>query len=613
MTILATILVACVAQTHQSTTSLPGVPGATPRPRPAIATVEGATPLQAIGLYDAKTGQFFRRRLAPEVAGIVGLELLPIDHVGRSELTSQIPGSPRLRTDVAGASRLELPENGGTLYHYRSVNAGQWTYGVLHVGPDGVPRVALAQPALPGGAGPFLPWVAVGPHGRAVLVGTKREAGGDLIELDLVARTSTVRTSGVGPLTLGRDGLWLGETWGFGVSRDGIQRFARSPGAVSEVVPVLGGAPALWRGDAAMSLSRNAAVAVGGSSASALLPFVFGAQGPARRGATMPGRISPAGYAPDSTFGPFLAVSDDAATCAWRIELIDPFTQLPFQDMVVGRAAAAFPPVTVTGDTYLLDTLDEVGRVFFTRIGELLYAAGEPNDPTEGGLEAADVFGAVLDAAGTPSIRNVSATSGQTTMPFLTGIPLWTPAVVVLIDEDVALIHEDDARQLVALDLVTGTITVVLDQVREVLWVEGTGAQGGWCAAVERDSQMREMQIVGAASGTAFAVVLDSGTPATVYRGPVSPRSSSAAAVAYVRSDFGLEHVKVSRPDVGQTVSWSTSPGAITLPLSFVGSRRLAFTRQAGLNGDEQRVWSFLGSSADLVLNAPLRPSFLLR
>ncbi len=613
MTILAITLLSCLPLTQQSTTSLPGVPSATPRPRPAIATVEGATPLQAIGLYDAKTGVFTRRRLAPEVAGIVGLELLPIDHVGRSELTSQLPGSPRLRTDVAGASRLELPENGGTLYYYRSVNAAQWTYGVLHVGPDGVPRVALAQPALPGGAGPFLPSVAVGPHGRAVLVGTKREAGGDLIELDLIARSSTVRTSGVGPLTLGRDGLWLGETWGFGVSRYGIQRFARSQGAVSEVVPVVGGAPALWRGDAAMSPSRNAAVAVGGSSAGALLPFVFGAQGPARCGATAPARISPAGYAPDSTFGPFLAVSDDAATCAWRIELIDPFTQMPFQDVVVGRAAAAFPPVIVTGDMYLLDTLDEVGRVFFTRIGELLYAAGEPNDPTEGGLEGADVFGAVLDGAGTPSIRNVSATSGQTMMPFLTGIPLWTPAVVVLIDEDVALIHEDDARQLVALDLVTGTITVVLDQVREVLWVEGTGSQGGWCAAVERDTQMREMQVVGAASGTGLAVVLDSGTPATVYLGPVSPRSSPAAAVAYVRSDFGLEHVKVSRPDVAQTVTWSTSPGAITLPLSFVGSRRLAFTRQAGLNGDEQRVWSFLGSNADLVLNAPLRPSFLLR
>jgi hypothetical protein len=262
---------------------------------------------------------------------------------------------------------------------------------------------------------------------------------------------------------------------------------------------------------------------------------------------------------------------------------------------------------------YLLDTLDEVGRVFFTRIGELLYAAGEPNDPTEGGLEGADVFGAMLNAAGVPSIRNVSATSGQTTMPFLTGIPLWTPAVVVLIDEDVALIHEDDARQLVALDLVTGTVTVVLDQVREVLWVEGTGGQGAWCAAVERDTQVREMQVVGAPSATAFAVVLNSGTPATEYVGPVSPRGGTATAVGYVRRDFGLDRVLVSRPGVAQTVMWSTGPFAITLPLAFVDGRRLAFTRQAGLNGDEQRVWSYLGGNPDLVLAAPLRPSFLLR
>ncbi len=220
-----------------------------------------------------------------------------------------------------------------------------------------------------------------------------------------------------------------------------------------------------------------------------------------------------------------------------------------------------------------------------------------------------------MDAGGSISLQNVTQTSGDTTLPlFDQSVPTWTPARFVLLTPTVALIHDDDAKALVALDLEQSTRWLVLADVREVYWIESAGAPGragAWVAAIERDDAQRRQQIVAAGSALSSAVVLDQGSPTVEFRAPTAWRGANHA-VAYIRHEFGLEHLDVIQPAGLSRTRWSVTPGTFQPPIAFLGPRTLAFSRQAGGLGAEQRLWSFRGTPMDRALSGTIRPSLLL-
>ena len=562
-----------------------------------------------LGLFLASNGRDVTRFLPGPLAGSAGIQFLPLDFVGRTELTEQQPASPRLRSDIPGAARVVLPSGLGTIYRY--VRAGA-IYGFLQVDTSGMPRVALERPAAPGGADPFIPFVGIAPDARSILLATRPFAGGDLIEVDLISGTEQVRTIGSPPLDFDEDGLWLGQTFGFGVASTGIWRFARTQGADAAPVPVPSGAPAVWTGAATMSPRRTFAVAVAGPNANTTRPYVFAATGLARPAATAHMKLSGAGFAHDSTFGPFLAVTDDGSVAGWRVDDVVAPNGALSNEIFLGRPAMVSQAVAVTGDTYLIDTLTEVGRVFASVAGGIHYFAGEDNDPSEGGLESADLFEALLSPNGTVDVRNVSQTSGQSVPPFAGGIPTWSPARVVLLSPHVVLIHEDDDKRLIALDLLSGNSSTVLSSVREVQWIERTGASGAWCAAVERDSAGREFQVVGAAAPLAQAFVLDAGTPATIYRNRVL--SIEFGAVCFERVDPGASSLRVLSPTSGFHAVRSVTGEFYAAPFAFLGDRRVAFSSGPAPNALRQRVWPFMGNAfGEIAGHASPRNSLLVR
>ena len=578
------ILAALVPPQHVPAAPQLGLPA---RPLEFIVTLDSQASGPSLRLWDPATGHDESSRLGPILLGAVGIELLPLDATGRTELTEFLPGSGRSKGDA-----VFLPGNRGSIHRFRRPTPSGPRFGFIYAPFSGVPKVLFERSADPVGADPFVPFVALGPLGRGFAVATTLNAGGDLLELGVDSGAVILRTPGAVPHEFGRGGLMLGATWGFGVATDGIWRFQRGGSSAATVVPAPGGSNS-WTGEAAVSPRRAFGVALGVTSGTQGIPFAFGPSGPAFPAASVPSNLAGAGYAQDSSFGPFLAISDDARTVAWRVEGVTSHSGSVSNEVMVGRLGNPSVAAAASGDAFLADTIAEVGRVIPSPDGGILFAAGEPNDPTEGGLEAADLFKATMSSAGSLILENVSGSSGDLTVPF-TGTPTWTPARMVLVTPTVLLIQEDDAKQLLALDLSSGVVSLVLDSVREVEWIEVTSG-GGWCAAVERDTPNRERQLVGGSSIT--ATVLDAGGPATNFIAPALDPSHRF--VAYVRTDFGSSSLNIVEPGPGTRISTAV-PGATGIfgPLGFVGAAGLSFTALLPGGGRTVSQWDFAGTGA---------------
>ena len=545
----------------------------------------------------------------------VTVELLPLDVTGRAEPTDDAPGAARRRPVGPNAHALELPGGTGSLYRLRRRSGASESEGLLFVPTDGIPRIAVELPAQPAGADTFAPTVAVSADGRRVLVATTPAAGGDLIDVDLATGARRNRTGLTPPLDVAEASMFLGDGLAFAVTPDGVWRFDPAGPSQATLVGTLGAPPALWTRHAAISANRRHGVALAGASAAELVPYVFGVAGPAAPAATAPTAASGAGYAPDSTFGPFLAITDDGETVGWRAETTPAGAVEPVHDVFVARAAQGAPPNSPSGDLLLLDTLNEIGRVLSVRIGAIAYFAGEPNDPSEGGLESAELFEATVNAAGVVDrLRNVTGTSGQVTPPFLspTAIGTLTPLRVDVIAPAAALVFDDEVDDDEASDLVGGGIHTVLPGVRETLWVESVGAGGAWCAGVELDTANREFAVVGAPSAGAQAAVLDMGTPSTRYAPMATDRRSGRVAV--LRTDVGQDRALVVRPRLSSATTAAQTAPFLVGPMDFVGPHGLAFTQSSDPLGADgrQRIW-YDDTGATVELQAPARPSIVLR
>ena len=463
----------------------------------------GSTVAQ-VSVFEPTTGDLGNVRILDETgqnpdalpAPLQGIEILPIDFVGRTNFHILDPTRPRRFDDVPGAGRLRLPGGGGSLYQYRrpDLQGGLDAYGFFLVGSDGRARPVFELAAAPSNSSPFLERIAVPPGGDAFLVATSPEAEGDLYEVELETGSATLRTASIPPLDFRSYGLALMEGWGVGLSETGPLRFARTPGAQGEFVtfpitriararspfgprtPVIsdGGPPAWFGADVVTCADQSTVAIVAGDQPALAYVWTFQVTGEAVRASTVPQHISGAGFLPDTLVGPTLAISTDGSRVAYRVQ--EPVSREAFVRQL--EPTGTMPVIQVTADANFTDTLNDSGVISFMSADDAIILVGETdsNDPLQ--IDRADIY-RVAGIGGAITLANLTQTSGETTAPFLEAGDLDTgDGMFLLPDGSGLLIYEDPGGSsgLVRhVDLVTGVITEVINTLDDFGFIDRIG------------------------------------------------------------------------------------------------------------------------------------------
>ena len=446
--------------------------------------------------------------------GLDRVQLLGIEVNGRSELERFLPGKAWLETDVPG-SRVVLPLRRGSVYHYRRDVPGDGSlfgYFVVDAKGDAWPTYELQGTGLGFSTDPFLPRVAIAPDGLAMLVATTAAAGGDLIEVFLAQNGGfQSRTDIAPPLVIQEQSLRLQSGWGVATTQAGILRFPRPSLGEASLLTYAGTAPTWWSGDLAVSGNGSFAAAIASDTAPLGDVWVFGATGPALRASATAMPLSGAGFLPEASHGPYLAVSDDGLAAAWRIEGT---TREGFLAKVLPPVGQA--PQQVSSDQWFTDTLDELGQYRFKPGSRsLVMAVGAANSIAQPALESADFFSVELDDAGDPQFTNLTLTNGVAQPPFLVAPNLtpvgvsWTPA------QDAIFFHDDqggDQGKLVSFKPGQTGLQILLSDVKELRRVDRAG--GDLVAVMRRstgnkDVELRVLDLPTMTSGPAFLTAPD--------------------------------------------------------------------------------------------------------
>lgn len=354
--------------------------------------------------------------------GLAGVQLLPIDCVGRSPLLSLLPDSPR-RFAVSGATRVRFPLQPGqparSLYHFRRDASGTTSFGFFVVDPSGA-RIALERSGVGQNntQNPFLSTVALETTGGAFLAATVAADGNRLFEVQLQPALVVERTpvGGSSPHKLG--GLALTDSLGIAVTEGGVLRFAPAIAGPAAAVSLPPGT-SWFEGSVVVSGDGSSAAFVAGSSPTSAHVWMVRDQGLPTCVSSSPAALSGAGYEPQSQSGPHLALSTDGSFCMWRTEGLT-------REAWIGttRANGTGPDALVTGDPAFVDTLDNPAEFLFVSARRALFLMGE-YDPQTQGVENADAF--QLDLRTGPSgaiystLTNITSTSTASGAPFTGG------------------------------------------------------------------------------------------------------------------------------------------------------------------------------------------------
>lgn len=425
-----------------------------------------------VRVYDEQSGVLLA---AP--TELQSIRLLPIDFTGRTQLTQLLPRQARLRSDIPGASRILLPAGRGSLYRYaRDLAGGGSTFGFMHIPRDGGARtlVEITGSGPLGLVDPFVTRIAVAPAGDAFLAASTREAGGNLLEIAIDGPPSTIdRTANIPPETFSNAGLGLADGFGVGVGSRRVLRFTRSSGAqASDLSFAPDPAPAFFSGQVVFSRSSTWAATTAGADATHLHMYAFSGSGALLRATDTPAPLSIAGFEPEATDGPFLAVSDDGETCAWRTEGATRECYVAHTQALPGEQ-----PQHLTS-TQFLDTVDEIGLFYFRVTGQLIMGVGATPAGTVNTMEKMDLYQVTLPAGGTQaSIVNFSLTSGDAAPPFLHISQIKPEALTLLPDESHVIYFDGDSNDGVIATASTGQSgsTPLLTNVKSLDLLDSTG------------------------------------------------------------------------------------------------------------------------------------------
>lgn len=536
----------------------------------------------------------------PELQGIV---LLPLDCTARTRLTELLEGQTRRRTDVPGAARLLLPGERGSLYKYRRVEAsGGATYGFFLVRPSGIATTLfeLAGTGATGSDDPFPENLAVSADGRAFLVASSPEAGGDLWEVHLVG-IAINRTSSLGPRDFGKNGLVLLGTWGMGVASDGVYRFDRVVGGGTSQVdlPIV---PTWFGPDAVRSADESTVAFLAGVNVTRARVLTCRRGGAAVMASDTPMHIPGAGFLTEDPSGPALALSTDGSWVAWRA--VNWISREVFVRET--RPGPRAPGQHVTGDAHFYYTLNDTGVIsFFDHDSAVLFAGRNSSD----GIGRGDLFRVDLAFPSGITASNLSLTSGVTQPPFDYGtlstadglyqVPGPSPAFVV---------HDSGGTGRMLWVDAAGSVAQFLDRVGSLnsLDVTGTYLVAGVTRPPGVDDPLEDsLNLVQIPSGGLGATVVSLPDGCSLTRTVGSRTHNVFAAVMEFESGERLGRVRVPSPNgmlaspalltFGPTTSL-TPEGAILATVQ-VDRERAAFS------------WSDVGTS---VLRVSRTDSFLL-
>ena len=519
---------------------------------------------------------------ATTAAGLSGVELLPLDFSGRSALNRLLPDRPRLRSDVAGGDRILLPGGQGSLYRFRRPEGAGATFGWFLVDGAGAARVLFEQPGSgPTGDGdPFLERVGVAPDGGAFLVATQVAAGGDLFEVDL-AGAATLRTANLAPRTFDDAGPTLLGGWGTAVSQEGLVRFDRSPGAMAEAIAISGiPAPAYWDGGMACSANETMVATVAGASASQAHVLCFGPTGTATALDTTPQVLVGAGFQPDSTAGPTLALSADGSVASWM-------TEGAAREAWMGRTSPppGEVPEQLTENMHFVDTLDEIGLIGFFNATNMLLGVGEtadPLDPASTDIDGMDLYLASMDAGGNVSLSNLSLTSGNPIEPFTKG-ELSTEAGVMFLPGQLGVVAHNPKNDTLTYIDGSGSQTV-LNQVKSLEAADASGNEV--LLHIRREGLALDHEVIALSAASPTSVTTLGQMPGEVVVSRIALRGDGWAGFVVrfgtkewlVRSDLasGFVQLALSQPLAYGSAVGFTPGGDLALTVGAPGSPSLA-------------------------------------
>jgi len=573
-------------------------------PQGALAVFHGSPGgVGDVVIADPTLGQF------PTVApGLAGVQLLPIDTTGRIELDTFRTDVARLRTDVPTANRLLLPAGAGSLYRYSRAAAGAVDFGLMLIDANGQARSVfeLQGVGLAFDEPPFQSRVAVSPNGAAVLVATTLAAGGDVIEIDLATGAQINRSANLAPQTFNLAGLHYKSGWGVFASDLGVYRFAAGSAGDAAPLTFASGTPPHLTGEIALSRNGQWAVTTGGLSPTQLDVYAFGATGDAVTVTSAPAVISPAGYLPDYSFGPYLAISDDGTRCAWRIETA------VSREAFLGRVPVIAPTPTdqLTQDANFTDTIDEIGDFFF-RPGSnvLVFAAGSGAVIGPPSIENLDFYSADLPASGASNLLNLTQSSGIANPPFVQAADL-SPTLSVL-DPTASRVlmyvgMSGGTGELIAADATGGGYTVLVPEVKNIDFVEYVGGEALVGLRRSNGSKPREIYHV-AANGTPPAGPLLSVSTNNVFgRSEAGPNGLAA----FIERTVQKERLWRFDATTGTLTKFSDRALFFGPALTFAAGGELGFTVGAGGVLSIYAAWP--ATAAVVRLPIPVSPGFIL-
>jgi hypothetical protein len=365
----------------------------------------------------------------PELQGIV---LLPIDAAGRTDFTQFLPDQPRLRQDVPFASRLILPQGQGSLYRYRKSTPAGADFGFFIVRPDGMAAFLAAFPGsgATGTNDPIPSPVAIAGQGDGMLVATTVAAGGDVFLIEFGSAQARNLTAGMARSERDATGSDPPADLGFRPDRSRApalpaqrrsddRRAARVAHGREHDRPqsrrARRGHALLLRpghGQEARRQHGRAHRRHGQRPRPRVHSRQHGTLGVRER---RPAPIANPGF---GTFdGPTLALSPDGKRAAWKTMVQTPtVTGECFSRKVPVQPTP--PELQITADQNFTNTLNDTGVIAFFDPNSVVLIVGEFNGVL--GIEKADVFRATFPiGAGAPQFTNLTNSSGDTTVPFL--------------------------------------------------------------------------------------------------------------------------------------------------------------------------------------------------
>lgn len=520
--------------------------------------------LGSVRVHDESTGVW------SDPAGLQGIRLLAIAPAGRTAIGDFLPGRARLFADLPGATRVRLPEGRGSLYHYERPTAGGSSYGFFLVDPAGVAASIAEFPAAQGGGDPVLTSIGVAPDGASILAATVPEAGGNLLEIELGTGSVCDRTSDLDVQVFSENGLVVGAGFGLGMTPNGVLRFESQSECGAQYVAFEGPTPA-WFGEPVASANASFVAFVAGDGPHAAFPFVVGASGAASQMCSVPAIVSGAGLLPAPN-GPWLAVSDDGASCAWRTSEPGGYSR----ELFLARAPAGGSPAAthVTQDAIFEPYLDEVGVMVFTPAGDLLFASGDPGLPGVSLMRQADFFRAHLTDTGVLQVANLSGTSGQTLPPFLAYPQLepvriaWNPGAQEF------LVYSRDAwdGRVLRVDADGGELDELEHEIDAVHLLEVVGGDVLISMVGQEEPEDSGLQHLAGDDEDELSMLFEYGATTTYSRGIAGPGGWYAFVVRQGNVEFLLQ----ARPSTGEVRLLTSRPLVYGTSLGFDASGTLA-------------------------------------